>query len=514
MLGLALITSLMSAPTIAADAVCQRIGVNVTSASASGTEMAFSDLAVTAAGWRRPWGSPNLSVPISVDKFGNPLSIAPDTSLVNVIHNDKWDRSSNETTYRLTWEGSGSVSPAVRYKILKTGPNELIFDNTIKPGANFWLNMTATSQTNPVRNVKLVPIKYVNSTDYVSLEKGKFRQRFVDSLNHFSILRFMDWNATNNNPIKEWAERRSLGDVNYSDGKGLSYEDMIDLANATGKDLWVNVPVSASDDYVAKMAKLFSTRLNPDRTVYVEYTNEAWNTLFSQYKIINDWAVQKGIKQPEAYADRALEAYADRALEVFAIWRQNFSRPSQVKVILAGQFNNPWIAKTILARNDAGHKVDGIAIAPYTTWTPVEWTAMTDWLMTATPATLIARLKTDVMPRFKDRLASHATLAKQYGIPLVAYEGGQHLVGPTGLLRDNQTVTDLLINTNRSAYMTDLYMSILSEWSRAGGGPFVFFTQVNEFSKWGSWGLKESGAKSATDSPKLKGIYQYCGWTQ
>jgi hypothetical protein len=62
--------------------------------------------------------------------------------------------------------------------------------------------------------------------------------------------------------------------------------------------------------------------------------------------------------------------------------------------------------------------------------------------------------------------------------------------------------------------MVDIFSSIMYEWNRVGGGPFVFFTQVGEFSKWGSWGLKERGGQTLADAPKIKGIYQYCGWSQ
>jgi hypothetical protein len=36
-----------------------------------------------------------------------------------------------------------------------------------------------------------------------------------------------------------------------------------------GKDIWLNVPHLASDDYIKKMAKIIYSNLRPDLKVYV-----------------------------------------------------------------------------------------------------------------------------------------------------------------------------------------------------------------------------------------------------
>jgi len=35
------------------------------------------------------------------------------------------------------------------------------------------------------------------------------------------------------------------------------------LANQAGKDIWINIPASATDDYVRQLATLLHARLNP-----------------------------------------------------------------------------------------------------------------------------------------------------------------------------------------------------------------------------------------------------------
>jgi hypothetical protein len=72
------------------------------------------------------------------------------------------------------------------------------------------------------------------------------------------------------------------------------------LANETGKDLWLNLPVSADDDYVTHVAQMLRygsdgvnpyaspqvkpayPPLQPNLAAYLEYSNEVWNFSFQQ----------------------------------------------------------------------------------------------------------------------------------------------------------------------------------------------------------------------------------------
>lgn len=107
---------------------------------------------------------------------------------------------------------------------------------------------------------------------------------------------------------KNWEDRPlpSYASVNRSvpgngwQGKGGSWEHAILLANLTKKDAWINIPVRATDDYIRNLANLFkygSDGVNPYTTpqrnpiyppldgnlnIYVEYSNEVWNSIFSQ----------------------------------------------------------------------------------------------------------------------------------------------------------------------------------------------------------------------------------------
>ena len=57
---------------------------------------------------------------------------------------------------------------------------------------------------------------------------------------------------------------------------------MIQLANQVHSNLWVNVPFHATDDYVRQLATLLKNTLDPSLSIYLEFSNEVWNTAFEQ----------------------------------------------------------------------------------------------------------------------------------------------------------------------------------------------------------------------------------------
>jgi hypothetical protein len=84
----------------------------------------------------------------------------------------------------------------------------------------------------------------------------------------------------------------------------------------------------------------------------------------------------------------------------------------------------------------------------------------------------------------------NVTNAQTRGLPLITYEGGQHLVG-TGGAENNQTLTNLFMAANRDPRMGAIYADYLNMWKAQGGQLFAVFNCVDAFSKWGSWGMLE-----------------------
>ncbi len=168
---------------------------------------------------------------------------------------------------------------------------------------------TATSASGSgITNLHIMrPLAPGSSTPHAAGEL--FGAEYKSFLSYFTGIRFMDYLATNGNRQANWTDRvtpaqatqyQPTGGYGWQ-GKGASWEYLVALANETGKDVWINIPVYASDDYVTKLAQLFAygsdgtnpytgpqanpvyAPLNSNLKVYIEYSNELWNTSFPQY---------------------------------------------------------------------------------------------------------------------------------------------------------------------------------------------------------------------------------------
>jgi hypothetical protein len=159
-----------------------------------------------------------------------------------------------------------------------------------------------------------------------SLENQLFHPAFLARVNEapWGLIRFMDWGMTNASPVQDWTDRRrpghafAVGVMNPrapatgfagNRSTGVPYEHMVALANATAKDLWINVPHLATDAFVTRLAQLIRygsdgnepytapqanpvwPPLAPGLKVYVEYSNEIWSNgnAFPQ----GNWAEQQ-----------------------------------------------------------------------------------------------------------------------------------------------------------------------------------------------------------------------------
>ena len=149
-----------------------------------------------------------------------------------------------------------------------------------------------------------------------------FHAAFLDALNgiNFSAIRFMDFTGTNGSdpqyPQRSlWADRKLPTDASQVGigpiGKraGACWEYVIDLANRSSKDVWVNVPISADEEYVIALAAMLQNDLDPSLNIYVESSNEVWNTApgFEQSQYNQADANDRGLGEHENHARRSVE---------------------------------------------------------------------------------------------------------------------------------------------------------------------------------------------------------------
>src|SRR5690606_35782914 len=144
----------------------------------------------------------------------------------------------------------------------------------------------------------------------------------------FSAIRFMDWGYTNNQEVSAWKDRSQPGDYCHTQKTGIPYEYWIQLCNLLQKDAWICIPHSAEAHLIDSLSQLFRDGLDPGLRLYVEYTNEYWNWIFSQAHHVHD-SLDQNLNWPERYAPRLAEVMqrfsrhfsgtaSDRLVRVFA----------------------------------------------------------------------------------------------------------------------------------------------------------------------------------------------------
>ena len=156
-----------------------------------------------------------------------------------------------------------------------------------------WLEITAINPQNYPRNFRIRSID--DSHPQV------FNQVFLDSCTNYNGSRTMDIQRTN---------RAGAGKVKPSDRvlpsnftyftRGVAWEDLIELGNVTRKPLWVCVPHAADVDYMTEMATAFRDSLDPNVPLYVEYSNECWNSAKKpQFNFVQNSSSDPDKRQPE-----------------------------------------------------------------------------------------------------------------------------------------------------------------------------------------------------------------------
>lgn len=410
--------------------------------------------------------------------------------------------------YRATWKGSGKI--VIPYGIatqVSKGTRTATFDITPTQEVPLEINITRTDPDNRLRDLRLVlPGAGDGGRSHM------FNPDYLDLLSGYTSLRFMDWGVTNGNRIVAFSARTRPGNFTYATAKGVPIEIMIDLANTLQVDPWFNVPTVAGDDYIRGMAETIDRCLSPDLIPSVEYSNETWNSTFRQYQIVQQRGQELGLGDGDPFV-AGLQYTAHRALEIWDIWDSVFgTRP--YRRVLASQAANTFTGETQLAYRraagepTAGERADAYAIAPYFTVPGLDEPERLAEMRSLSVDELLDRAQADVTGRTRDDLIANMDLAGTFGVELVAYEGGQHLVGAAGN-QDDEQLTNRLIAANRADRMESIYNDYLALWDAEVHGQFNHFNDVTMPSRSGSWGSVEFLGQDPVDAPKLRALQAF-----
>lgn len=477
------------------------IAINLTEVTYYSTELPFVDLFRTADKWLSqdvvggPW---NNGLPIATDANGWVTSLQPNQAAA-VLLGAATAGNYPAGVYTLLFDGKGTFSVAFDGKVSQVEPGRILI--TVNPtNGGILIKLLTTDPTDPARNIRLVMPGHE-----ATYQTQIWNPSFLAAIEPFAGLRFMDWQRTNNSKLAQWSERTTPTSFTQASGKGVALEYLVDLCNRTMKDAWFCMPHEADDNFVANFAAYVRDNLHPTLNIYVELSNEVWNGMFTQGQWFQNNGVALGLASSPFEAQ--LRYYSQRAVEMFDIWTSVFGNQSSRLVrTLAGQGVNTWTGQVTLDWKQAHLKTDAYAIAPY----------FGGQLGDPSQAALTSSMSVDDILDWCQsnviamggHMVNNANMTNQRGVDLVAYEGGQHLVGHTGQENNNE-LTAKFIAANRHPRMRDLYLDYLARWKNAGGKLFFHFNSVGTFTKWGSWGSLENLNSDKATSPKYSAMTEF-----
>src|SRR5947209_5418768 len=261
------------------------MGVNLSGVEDWSYDRLFADAMKDA---RRPSNLGDYQGSPPVDANGWPMS---DASIV------VWQGISNMNgTYRLSFTGQATVSTSWGATTISNlgydaATNTTTASITYYPtdGTGLLLNFANTRRTpsgptnTGVTNIKLMrPVSPGSATTYDP--SVTFTQPIKDLVSKFSVVRMMDDTGSNGTDVNgNWNLRRPAGYASQAAigiAHGMAWEYAIQFWNETNTDAWVNIPYAADATFVTQLATLLKNNLAPGHKIYVEWSNEVWNSAY------------------------------------------------------------------------------------------------------------------------------------------------------------------------------------------------------------------------------------------
>jgi len=495
---------------------CMRIGVGQDGLSDYSLGAPFID--VFKATRQFIWLTPTTEIDVRGDYDDYMSTLKPDTSGYPTI---AWDRYNGPNkgcyiycyvaaylkgntrnrlmagTYYILFDGIGTIDFYGRSTVVPGNPNKykVVLESSTLGNITMRINSSA-GFPNHVRNIRILPEKYVD----VDTKANPFMPEYLQYLDTFNVVRFMDFANTNNSSLVKWEDRARVGYYSYNisnvtknrkgtySDAGVPYEMMIKLCNQLKINPWVCVPAMADSNFIYQMARLWYYNLDPDLDVYLEYSNETWNGQFDQFHyLLNEYAGQ-GFPNPLwDGTDKNARNSAYHEAQIFRIWRRVFAEDS-LRVIRVMAIQTAWPENTMYEKKAVlGNNWDAVA----GTW------------YIGDPGGA-GTLKERLINHCNDRIASDWSIifstAKQYGKEVITYEGGQHLVG------DEYCA----IQTSKDIYdVYDYYLDTLRSLGLRLANAFVFCAPICA-NGW-SWGhlddyFRDPATVSIATVPKYKAL--------
>jgi hypothetical protein len=386
-----------------------------------------------------------------------------------------------------------------------------------------------------------------------------FNRAAKAELTKFQVVRYMGYLGVEWSPLMNWSDRplpswasfnRNPGGIYGWEGIGGPLEYVIRLSNETATDPWINIPSRATDDYVRNMALTLAygsdginpytspqsnpvyPPLNPNRKIYVEYSNEVWNPMYSAFadncKAASDELVASAGNSPLNYDKswngvtwiendpnhnqnfdyyKCWRRIAERGVEISNIFRSVFgdsAMGARIRPELMTQQNNGQNTLVVAARMMFGYYDNGEGNFVSIPHPPSYYFYGAGGSGYYNPVNLITSLDglfsdpgmTPNGSGWAPLLQRDAEIVAAMGLKRVCYEGGP------GLATTNGPADAIFAQAVNDARMTTTVVDMHNSWSSYGGELFVYFEFASDY----QWGFTNNIYDLVT--PKLLAIDQ------
>jgi len=500
--GILILELLLICGRLSAAATRPSIGTGLSGLDHWGTELPFLDAFKTS----RPWHSGTQEKDedgrrLDLDGNGWVRSLKPGQTAAAILLTGNGGLTGADAVSRFVveYEGEGTIEYAWSARLAESSPGRDLIDVDISTEGAIELRLTSVNPSNSLRNIRVTAASSKAAAGEV------FNPVFLDRLKVYKTLRFLGWMPDVEKGQRRWRERPTLQDAQWS-AKGAPVELMVALANRLHADVWFSMPYAADDDYFRRFALALAKSLDPKLKVYAEYSNEVWNPIFPASQYAQKRGLALGLSQEPTQAQTRF--YAKRAVEMFAIFEQALGKKRLVRV-LSGQSGNTAVSETALSYGDTTDHVDALATAPYFGYDLSGDPAASAKTVKMSLDELMNELANTAVPAAKKEMLDEAAVARKYGLPLIAYEGGQHLVDFRPDAEHAPALDALYDAANRDPRMGALYTRNLQDWTEAGGGLFLHLQNCGPYDMHGRWGALEYINQPRAEAPKFDALMRF-----
>ena len=429
--------------------------------------------------------NPLASPPASIDTLGWPTQ---DFSVV-VMTDMTPDMGG---TYHIQFNGSATISPfssafVVQNQAYDSTANlttaSLVYPDTITIQANLILSFQNTQYDPKTKGVKNISIMKPGTT----FGGSTFSRPFTVNINRFNVLNFSQWRSIYTSTDSLWANRASTIGSQVGN-QGVAWDYCIELANDLNKDIWINIPHRADDDYVLNLAQSLKGNLNKNLNIYVEYSSDIWDFTYLPAQWNNYQASIEGVLpncpyNPDHVTDPFtlnIRRYAYKTKRIADIFRGVFGNLAinhQIRVVYSGQLN--WLdyaqrGLDFMEQNwgKPDSFIYALAVSPYVGVNQLDVQKPN----TASTADVLNTLQINLTNAFNPDstyIDQWAARAAWYGVKFYAYAGGINTAGDYNVTPKMNAARAPQMKTICANYLTKWYgygAAGLVNWNAAGAG--------------------------------------------